>query len=223
MASQLTLCNNALAEIAADPISSIDENSIQGRECARIFPQIIQEFLTWADWDYTTTRVILALQTNDRLGEWLYKYASPSNVAQAQRVLPTFDTQLGAMPQAGPFTAPMIETVGCYPFLISEGSIYTNVPDAVLEYTSTEVQIGQIGATEARAIELELASRLAMPIKKSRELKGDLIKQAEVAKERAIADCENRNPKQQPNYISAVEWARAGMIDGELWGPVSGV
>lgn len=223
MASQISICNNALAEIAADPISSVDENSIQARECKRLFPQVITEFLTWAEWDYAQIRVELAALTNDRLGEWLYKYALPSDLSQATRIIPQFDTQIAYMPQVGPFTAPMLDSLGRFAFLISEDALYTNVPNATLEYVSSEVLIGKIRGLEARAIELELASRLAMPIKKSRELKGDLIKQAEVAKARAVANCENRNPRQEPNYISAVEWAREGMMDGELWGPISGV
>lgn len=223
MASQLTMCNNALAEIAADPINSIDEDSLSARECKRLWDTVISEFLTWAEWDYTTKRETLAVMTNDRLGEWLYRYAKPSDLSDAIKVIPAFSTQLVGLPQVGPFTAPMLDALGAFPFEISEDAIYTNVTNAVLQYHSTEVSIGKIRPLEARAIELELASRLAMPIKKSRELKGDLIKQAEVARQRAVAECQNRAPVNEPGYISAVEWAREGLIDGELVTPHRGL
>lgn len=213
MADRLTIYNNALAEIAADPISNEDEVSLQARECRRVFPSILEEFLSWSDWGYSTVRVELALLTNDRLGEWIYRYAQPSDMAEANHILPKFEDQI-SWPDVGPFTTPGILALGAYPFEISGDSIYCNVENAILEYQSTEVQIGKIRALERRALELDLASRLAMPIKKSRELKGDLIKQAEVARARAVADNENRHPRIAPNYISPVEYAREGMIDG---------
>jgi hypothetical protein len=64
-----------------------------------------------------------------------------------------------------------------------------------------------------RAISLEMAVRMAIPLKKNRELKGDLIKQAQVAMERAIADDMNRSPVQTPDYVTDVEIARNGYGD----------
>lgn len=210
MASELDLCNNALAEIAADPISSIDEKSLQARECRRFLPIILSEFMTWTAWDHNIKRVTLAAQANDRGGEWLYNYAQPSDMAEAIAIVPAYDRALVSAPAVGPYPFPAIAGLGAIPYLLEGGAIYTNVRGAGLQYQSSEPQIGKIRPLEARAIELELAARLAMPIKKSRELKGDMIKQAEVAKARAIAESENRSPRSQTAYVSDAEYARAG-------------
>jgi len=63
----------------------------------------------------------------------------------------------------------------------------------------------------ARAVALELAARLAMPLKKSRELKKEKVAEAEVARQRAIAESENRSPRRQTDYISEADYARWGL------------
>ncbi|OHC91199.1 MAG: hypothetical protein A2095_16825 [Sphingomonadales bacterium GWF1_63_6] len=211
MADRLTLCNNALAEIAADPINSLDERSIGARECLRFYPQVLAEMLTWTEFDFAIRRVGLALTTNDRLGEWLYRYARPSDLSVALRIVPLVATQATNLPEFGPYSFPEWDALGPRPFLLSEGAIYSNEENAILEYQRNTVEEARIDALTARAMELELAARIAMPIKKSRELKGDLIRQAEIARQRAVAASENRNPRRQTDYISPVEYARMGL------------
>ena len=212
MADRLILCNNALAEIAADPINSLDERSLGARECARFYPKVVDEMLTWTEFDFAQRRVALALTTNDRIGEWLYRYAQPADMATALRIVPLVATQVINLPEFGPYSFPEWDELGPRPFLLSDGAIYANEGNAILEYQRNTVEEARIDPLTARAMELELAARLAMPIKKSRELKGDLIKQAEVARQRAVAASENRNPRRQTDYISPVEYARMGLL-----------
>src|SRR3546814_14065486 len=106
MAHKLTIANNALAEIAAGSISSFDEASISGEQVSRLYPQVKAEMLTWTDWDFAIRRVTLALETNDRLGEWTYRYAAPADMAEAIRILPLVDTQVQGLPEIGPISFP---------------------------------------------------------------------------------------------------------------------
>lgn len=215
MASQLGICNEALSEIAADPINSIEEASSSAYYCKMHYASVLEELLGWTDWDWAIRRVTLAAQSNNRLGEWLYRYAKPTGIAEAIRVLPKVDQQVQSLPVVGPYPFPEWDALGKLPFVMAEGSIYTNVADAILEYQVNTVDPASIDRFAARAASLELAARLAMPLKKSRELKGDLIKQAELAKQRAIAESENRSPRVQTDYVSTVEYARMGyMTDG---------
>lgn len=216
MADQLSICNEALAEIAADPINSMDEDSSSGLYCRTILPQVIKEMLTWTAFPFAIRRTVLALRPNDRKGEWLYRYAAPAGMTEAIRVLPTVDQQRTGLPVGGPYTFPAWDALGALPFVTADGSLYTNVADAILEYQIGDVDIATVDALTARAISLELASRLAFPIKKSRELKGDLIRQAEIARQRAVAEAENRMPRQTIDYISPVEYARAGYMNDGL-------
>lgn len=216
MASQLGICNEALSEIAADPINSIEESSSSAYYCRIHYNAVIEELLGWTDWDWSIRRVTLAIRPNDRLGEWLYRYGKPANMAEAIRVLPLVDAQVASLPVVGPYPFPAWDALGKLPFAIADGSIYTNVVDAILEYQVNAVDPAVIDRFAARAAAMELASRLAMPLKKSRELKGDLIKQAELAKQRAVAESENRSPRIATDYVSTVEYARMGYMNDGL-------
>jgi len=216
MASPLGICNEALSEIAADPINSVEEASSSAYYCRMHYGTVLEEALAWTDWDWAIRRATLAVRPNDRPGEWLYRYGKPADMAEAMRVLPTVTSQVTSMPVVGPYPFPAWDALGRLPFAIADGSIYTNVVDAMLEYQVNAVDPAVIDRHTARAISLELAARLAMPLKKSRDLKGDLIKQAEVARQRASAESENRSPRTQTDYISTVEYARMGYMNDGL-------
>lgn len=210
MATQLGICNVALSEIAADPISSIEEASSSAFYCRIHYYDVLTEMLSWTDWDWAIRRVALAAQTNDRKGEWLYRYGRPADMAEAIRVLPAVDEQVQCLPIAGPYNFPAWDALGKLPFATANGSIYTNVASALLEYQVNAVDPAVIDQVTARAVALELSSRLAMPLKKSRELKKEKVAEAEVARQRAIAESENRSPRRQTDYISEADYARMG-------------
>lgn len=212
MATQVGICNEALSEIAADPINSIGEASSSAFYCRMHYDSVLAEVLTWTDWEWAIRRATLAAQPNDRKGEWIYRYGRPADMAEVIRVLPAVDRQVDNLPVVGPYAFPAWDALGNLPFAAASGSIYTNVAGAMLEYQVNAVDPAVIDPLTARAAALELASRLAMPLKKSRNLKGDLIKLAEVAKQRAIAESENRAPRRQVDYVSEVEYARMGMM-----------
>lgn len=210
MASEIGICNEALSEIAADPINSIDERSTSAVYCKLHYPNVLAEMLTWTEWDFVIRRVVLAAQPNDRKGEWLYRYSQPANMADAIRVLPVVDEQVHSLPVVGPYPFPAWDALGKLPFITADKSIYTNVADALLEYKINAVDPAVIDQLTARAVALELSSRLAMPLKKSRELKKEKVAEAEVARQRAIAASENRSPRRQTDYISEADYARMG-------------
>lgn len=216
MATQIGICNEALSEIAADPIASIDERSTSAVYCKLHYPNVMADLLTWTEWDFVIRRVTLAAQPNDRKGEWLYRYAQPADMADAIRVLPAVDDQVHNLPVVGPYAFPAWDALGKLPFITADKSIYTNVSAALLEYKINEVDPAAIGIKAARAAALELAARLAMPLKKSRELKKEKVAEAEVARQRAIAESENRSPRRQADYISEVEYARMGLMSNGL-------
>ncbi len=210
MASQISICNQALAELPAAPIASISEASLEARECNRVYDQVISEMLEGPhDWSFAKRRVALVQTTNDRPGEWLYAYQAPSSMGKPLRVLPT-------LADATSLVWPALDAITPIPYVLANGIIYTNQVSAIFEYSAATVEAGSMSAAFARAVSLEMASRMAMPLKKSRELKGDLVKQAEVQKERAMADDANRSPQRTPDYVSDVEIARLGIDPGSI-------
>ena len=212
MATKLGIWNEALAELPSAPVTTEDEESLERRECERFYDGCIAELLEIQDWGFNTGIEALAETTNTRGGIWLYAYALPADMATPRRILPGWLFEDDATADI----AGLYEHLPPSLYLIEDGILYTNEEDARLEYGRNAIAEVEMPALFRRALALELASRLAMPIKKDRELKADLIRQAEVAKDRAKADDENRHPRRFPTFVSEVGLARAGHDLGRL-------
>jgi hypothetical protein len=218
MPARIDIFNQAVAELPAKAIQSVDENSLEANECRRFYPQIISEMLEGPhDWSFQNRRVALALLTNDRSSEWLYAYAVPSDMGGAIRVIPDL-TALGLgypVPLPGEPYAEQWALTGRYfetPYIIENGVLYTNVETATLEYGITDSTEASLTPLTVRAVVLDLASRIAIPVKKDRKIKAELVGQAEVAWARAIAEDMNRQPQVFPDYISEAMLARRGAL-----------
>lgn len=210
MASSLQIANEALAECACGSIASFDENSLEANEVNRFFDLVFAELLDWTEWSFARRYVVLAEVTNDRAAEWNYCYALPTDCAAPLKIrssMPDADE----LPSYGPMSYPWQDEAPVS-FIVEGGKIYTNAETATLVYTTTNIQPSELSPLVRRAFSLELASRIAYPIKKDAKLKGELIQAAEVAKARAISDEENKNPRIAPRYVSDAEYARLGHI-----------
>jgi hypothetical protein len=209
MATLLELCNRALGQIAAGAIASFDEGSLEARECERFAQPLLDELADWTEWRWLVKRVGLAIVTNDRPAEWLYAYAQPTDMAQPLAIRePEEDAQ--GLPTFGPYAFPMQDSFPLA-FLNEGGVIYTNVEAAVLVYTRNSVTPADLPPLVQRAFELELGARIALPIKKDSKVAQYLSQQAEVARQRAVSDEENKRQSFERRYVSQAEYARAGV------------
>lgn len=200
---KIGICNEALAELPADAISDFDEESLEAEWAGRRYAPALAYLLEQHDWKFPVERVPLAVVDNDRPGEWTYAYALPENCAAELRIFPAYNASiLSTLPLlAGQRLAPthayyFPQNILMYSYLLAGRTLYTNVQEAVLEYIREDPSEAVFSAMFARALSLELASRLVMPIKKDRTRQGDLIKMAELARDRAIADSRNRDPSE---------------------------
>lgn len=207
MASTVSICNEALAEIAANPIASIDEASVSATECKRVFDNVVSDLLERADWGFKVRRIMGSPITNERPADWNFAYSKPSAAAKVLRVLLPNET---SYPEWGAWTTPIWDAYGPIPFVEVNGTVFTNVEDAIIEYAASDIEVSAFPPLFRRAIAMEVAARVAMPIKKDRAIKGDMVQQAEIAFARAVADDRNRYPNRQQDYLSEVELARAG-------------
>lgn len=210
---KLGICNLACAEIAAGSIASLDESSVSAAECNRQFDPCLTELLEWSDWWFAKTRATLAEIANDRLDEWTYAYALPTDCA-TPLMLREYDATATQRQYAlaGPYNFPSQAGIPLR-FLVDGHVLYANVGPAVLEYSRNNVLPGDLPALVARALALEIASRIAYPIKKDMKLTDTMVRKAEVAKSRAIADNENQSPRIETDYVTEAEFARMGYGD----------
>lgn len=226
--SQTSICNLALASIRASLISDINENSNEAQNCRIFYPEIVSTHLeSDHNWSFANQRIQLApAGTNDRPFEWLYAYLAPSNMAAPIRVLPDLASAGIAIPQPLP-GEPYSETWATLngyevPYEILSGVLYTNAENAWLDFTINDITGIAGTALFAKAVEIELASRLAVPIKGDSAREKELTTAAELAWQRAIAADRNRQPQDWGNYQSESMVARhSGAITSLGPGPAA--
>jgi hypothetical protein len=204
MAISITICNLALGELRAAAIADIAEDSIEAQNCARTYPQCLKLLLERHDWSFATRIAPLAeLSDNPRASEWLHAYALPVDCATPKRLVP-----------------PVSDALACWPvewgqaFIVEAGLLYSQIPGAILEYSAADVPEAVMPALFADALAFALAARLAVPIRDSREMKGQLLQQAELAVMRAIADDANREPQHDVPFTDEVMVARSVGVIG---------
>lgn len=103
-------------------------------------------------------------------------------------------------------------------FAIAGNKVYTHEPSAVLEFVTAEPDLGQMSQLFLRAVELELAARICMPVIKSGSRQKELIAAAEVARQRAIADDRNNSPERYDTIASEEALVRSGLTPGDWYG-----
>lgn len=195
MTISITTCNLALGELRAAPIVDIAEDSIEARECARYYSQCLRILLERHDWAFANRRATLAeLATNDRAAEWGHAYVLPADCATPLR---------------------LVAADGCATdFIVENRTLYTSLGDAVLEYAVNDVTESEMTGLFVDALAYALAARLAVPIRDSREIKGQMLQQAEVAFQRAVAEDRNRQPERDAVGPDAVALVRLGAALG---------
>jgi hypothetical protein len=216
-ADQLDISNRAIGRIGAKPIASIDEASLEARECRRFYPSVIANMLEGPqDWSFAKQRVLLAEVDNGRPDEWAYAYQLPSNCASPVRLLPDLSGLGLSIPVPLPgdpyaetwFFANLSGLEATY--ILDDDVIYTNEPTATLEYIINDIANLNVSNLVIQAVVLQLAAEIAIPVKKDAAVRKDALGEAEVAWERAIADDRNRQPETWGDYTSEAIIARHG-------------
>lgn len=204
-AISLTICNLALGDVFAPPIADPNEQSKEAQLCQRYYPHALARTMGDYPWNFAKRVQSLALlASNERSVEWAYAYSLPSDCAFAIRLLPTgayiplTTWALGYSPLPPPPDA--------YAFKVENGVLYTNVQDAVLEYTVYSVDESVMPPLFREAVRRMLAADLAIPLRDSPNLAAAFKQMAEAARQDAIASDMNRQPNREP--VDDVAWAR---------------
>jgi hypothetical protein len=194
MPSKIDICNLALAHIGQDAnISSIDppEGSADAEHCARFYPIALSMLLESSAWTFSTKRVQLAEVAT--IDPWLHGYSLPADYVKAWRVLPLLATD---------------DHQGVR-YLIENGVIYTDEPQARLVYTWGLTDTTKFSPGFVTALSWLLASYIAGPVLKdtSGVAQGRAYQMYERERGKAAADNANsdRNP---PPYMPASIRAR---------------
>jgi hypothetical protein len=212
MAVSISVCNLALGEIRAPTIADTREDTPEARACVRYYAQCLKLLLERHDWSFATRVASLAqLLTNDRASEWGYAFGLPTDLATPRRLAPYgFAMRPWWQWPDGYAYLPAWQQ----PFVIEAGTLYTNSPVAMLEYGTSELPEAAMTGVFIDALAYHLASRLAIELRDDRRMKGELLQQAEVATQRAVADDRNRQPQREVPDTDEVTRARSWAVGG---------
>ena len=206
--SIVDICNEALGEVPADLIADInDDSSLSARHCKRLLPAVISDLLEFHDFDFATTRVALASTYNQRAGEWAFAYALPADMRAPKQIVPHYENA-GGYPVSFAGMSVTGQAQSAIEYVIADNLLYTNLENAWLEYSRDNVPVTRFPSLFARAVALEMASRLVMPINPDSKRKEELVRQAEIAKARAVAADANRNNDRSIDFMSDRALAR---------------
>ena len=156
MQSTIAICNVALTSyLGTRSITSFSDGSPEAEQCELHYDRVRQSLLERWPWVFATRREALVQNAiNDRSGVWGYSYARPANIIAIRWV-----NGLSAMHQAG--------VHGRSPDSYREmtaTTIYSNVPNAVIEYTRDETDPTLFSPAFCDVLAANLAAAMAMAI-----------------------------------------------------------
>lgn len=216
------ICNEAISDLPAHPITDINDSAKEARECSRHLPGVVSDLVGYHDFDFVERRIALAAVANTREGEWAYAYAFPNAFVSPVRLVRNYSGSsvpgivVTPMLYWGAFDAsgPTID------YDLADGVLYTNLEEAILEYSTDALEPNKWPPLFAQAVIRTLASRLYRPILGEKaDTREWVVKQqtAQRALDEAVADDLNRNPRQRKSFVSEGAIARQAFGDF-MWG-----
>ncbi len=150
--SEVSICNMALRHIGiSEVIAALTEKSKEAAACVAFYETTRDEVLRDFPWPFATKIVALAKVADIPTVEWAYSYRVPTDKIYFRRVLNG----------ASRFESPSTRV----PFRITAddtgGLLYTDLVDAVGEYTFRVIDPTMFPADFAQAVSLRLAGALA--------------------------------------------------------------
>lgn len=208
------ICNEAISDLPAHPITGIDDSRTEARECNRHLNGVVADLIGMHDWTFAKRRATLAVVANDRQGEWGYAYSLPDEIVSPITLVRNFSAA-----GAGIVATPMLywPTINAgyevIDYTLANDKLYTNMELAVLEYSIDAVEPNKWHPLFAQAVIRLLAARIYRPILGEKaDTREWAVKQqsAERAMNEAIADDLNRFPRRRKGFVSEAVMARGG-------------
>ncbi|MFW5729848.1 MAG: hypothetical protein ACOCYG_09305 [Spirochaetota bacterium] len=152
----VSICNQALGRIGAEYISSLQEASSNARHCNTVYEDTVLELLESENWAFAMKRAKPVPVADDTLYEgWDYAYAVPGDMVRLVDIVSSKKVKRK-----------------------HEGRVLLcNVENPVLVYVSNPSSPEVYTPLFASALALRLATKLAGPVKNSRQLEQSLFQE----------------------------------------------
>lgn len=184
--SAVEICNLALADVPAKRIVSLNDTTVSAEACLREFSQAVEELMEMGEWGFAVKRAPLVSVANTRGNSfWQYQYVMPNDMAFPIRVIPGAESDLSIMRGRS------------LDFDFDGGMVWTASDGVALEYITNTPSFSSMTAMFRRGLATVLASRIVMDITRDAGRKRELLQEAEVWRDRALARNLNSNAQQQ--------------------------
>lgn len=149
--NQIEICNIALGRIGVETIERIDEASEAARVCRRFYDFVRQTVLRRFPWTFAAKRVRLAL-LEQQPPDYKYAYRYPSDALYLRHM---FNDQFQGLPRSNEY-----KLIGS-----DDGRIiFTNIPDAWIEYTADAKDPTFFDAQFVEAFAWKLAAEISFAL-----------------------------------------------------------
>lgn len=195
MASQVSICNMALAEIGKQQITSLVDSSPEAFQCNLFWDQAREALLREHTWSFSKRNKVLTLTADPAVLGWQYIYAYPDECLYIRRLYNVYSLP-GVMDEYE--TALSSET--------ESRVIYTNTDQAYIEYTARITDPTLFDPTFTETLKYKLASLIVKPLTGSDSMSNDLLGKYQVYLEKAKwldATEMHRTPLQSSRYYDA--------------------
>lgn len=190
MASKISMCNQALSEVGSETITSFNDGTAASESCKTHYDSVLRELLEKRYWSFAMRRQTLVALVEPQKYGFANSYLLPSDCIRVKGI-----ESSDGRTYAG--------------WVNENGRIYTNFDDVNINYLSINTPSEYFTGSFESAFVYLLASRLAIPIAKSRELRNELMNIAEKKIRDACAeDGANTPPTQIMQHSSKLVNAR---------------
>lgn len=142
--------NNALRLIGiGQKIASLNDNNHRAEACNDAYPEAVDLVLSQFNWPFTSQRIALGLVEEEPNDDWAFSYRYPIDCVVIRRI---------ASSAGLPDYVPTPFTLGQD---VTGRLIYTDMEDAIVEYSGTMDDPGEWPTCLADAVSGELAERIA--------------------------------------------------------------
>ena len=166
MASEVSICSNALLLLWAQTIAALDEDSDRARLASNLWPTVRDSVLRSHPWNCCVKRVALAPDATTPAFDWAFQFTLPADYARTLSV-----GEAGAEVE----------------FAIESGKLMCDENPAYLRYVALQTNPAAWDPMLVRAMELAMAAAMAYGITSSSSLRDSMRQELEMHMKRARA------------------------------------
>lgn len=162
MRSTVSNCNMALANIGADPINAITEDSVEAETCKLFYDELVELMLREHRWKFTVKSATLVQMSTDTYlapADWTYRYVYPSDCRRIEKL---YTAATARNDKKLAYDLELTDT--------DVRSIVTDTDSALIRYIKIVTDENMWDSMFNEAFVWRLSSKLAMPLTKQPSL-----------------------------------------------------